>query len=45
MEVTIEIPPEILNDGQTITFRKEDAQVLAANFPYRRTSKPHLNDT
>ncbi|CAF1114472.1 unnamed protein product [Adineta steineri] len=39
MEMTIEIPPEFLLNGQTITFRKEDAQSVAANFPYRRHSK------
>jgi hypothetical protein len=43
MEITIEIPPEILLNGQTITFRREDPQLVAANFQYHRNSKPHIN--
>ncbi len=40
MEITIELPPEFFDNGQTITFAKEDSELVAANFPYRRQSKP-----
>ena len=39
--MTIELPPEFFHLGQTVTFRKEDPQMIAANFPYRRSSKSH----
>jgi len=39
MEITIEVPPEFFNDGQTITFRKEDPEALEANFAYHRQRK------
>jgi hypothetical protein len=45
MEITIELPPEFFNEGQTITFEKEDSQTAEANFPYHRQSKPDLQIT
>ncbi len=45
MEITVEVPPEFFNDDEIITIRKEDPQALAANFPYRRQSKPGVELT
>ncbi len=42
MEIKIEIPPEFFNEGQTITLRNEDPQLIEKNFPYHRPSKPDL---
>ncbi|CAF1103780.1 unnamed protein product [Rotaria sordida] len=39
MEVIIERPPELIHDGKTVTFRKEDHHIIIANFPYHRRSK------
>jgi len=40
MEIKIEIPPEFFDEGQTITIRNEDQQLIANNFAHRRQSKP-----
>ncbi|CAF1163447.1 unnamed protein product [Rotaria sp. Silwood1] len=39
MEMTIEVSPELFDDNQKITFRKENSDVISGNFPYRRQSK------
>ncbi|CAF1482937.1 unnamed protein product [Rotaria sordida] len=42
VEITIEVPPELFDDGQKITFRQENAQAVAGNFPYRRQSRQDI---
>ncbi|CAF1326278.1 unnamed protein product [Rotaria sordida] len=39
VEVIIELSSELLHDGKTVTFRKEDPHIIIANFPYHRRSK------
>lgn len=42
MEISIRISPDFFLQGQTVSFAKEDPQMIAANFPYRRQSRPSL---
>ncbi|UJR29826.1 hypothetical protein I4U23_017369 [Adineta vaga] len=42
MEMTIEVPPELFLKDQMITFKREDSETKAADFPYHRHSKSDI---
>ncbi|CAF1406349.1 unnamed protein product [Rotaria sordida] len=45
MEMIIALPPELFCNDHKIIFRKEDSQIIAANFPYHRQSKHDIQLT